>query len=513
MTTPFHAPPQALTALAENAPQPIWCVDVSFTLTWSNLNFRQYLEPEGVHLLPHFMELYAKALKGYAVFSDESFEVKNRLRHFAASLYPLRDADRVNGVAVMLRDTTTQTQLASDVEALRHEVNRAAAGHVRAVIQQQLAVADRLTSIGTLAAGVSHEINNPLAAVLVNLQLAQEDVQALDAIGAAPDIVVHLREELRDAIAACDRVKHIVRDLKTFARNADRENDGPVNVHPVLELSMRMAANHIRHRAKLHRHLEPVPAVLGNEARLGQVFLNLLVNAAQAIPEGNADRNEIKVATRVGQSGQVVVEISDTGCGIPSDNLSRIWDPFFTTKPPGEGTGLGLSISHQIVVELGGDITVKSDVGQGTTFTVTLPATQVVALVRPVRADAGTPRRGRVLSVDDEPMVGTLVRRILSSQHDVEAVTSAADVVERVKAGERWDVILCDVMMPQMTGVELYWQLHAVAPELTQRIIFLTAGAFTTSARTFMEQVENERLEKPFDAQALRTLVNRHVAV
>jgi CheY-like chemotaxis protein len=253
--------------------------------------------------------------------------------------------------------------------------------------------------------------------------------------------------------------------------------------------------------------------VLGNEARLGQVFLNLLVNAAQAIPEGNADKNEIRVATRVGPSGQVVVEIADTGCGIAPENLTRIWDPFFTTKPPGEGTGLGLSISHQIIAELGGDIAVKSAVDLGTTFTVTLPATQVVALVRPVSADAGTPRRGRVLSVDDEPMVGTLVRRILSSQHDVEAVTSAADVVERAKAGERWDVILCDVMMPQMTGVELYWRLHAFAPELTKRIIFLTAGAFTSSARTFMEQVQNERLEKPFDAQALRTLVNRHVAV
>jgi len=340
MTAPTGLPPQALTALAENAPQAIWCVDAACAVTWSNLHFKQHLESAGAHGGGHFKELYAKALQGHAVFSDESFEIRGQLRHFAASLYPLREGDKVTSVAVMLRDTTVQAKLASDVEALRLEVDRAAGERVRAVIQQQLTVADRLTSVGTLAAGVSHEINNPLAAVMVNLQLAQEDVETLEEKKVAPDIVAHLREELRDAIAACDRVKHIVRDLKTFARNADRETDGPVNVHQVLELSMRMAANEIRHRAKLTRRLDPVPAVLGNEARLGQVFLNLLVNAAQAISEGNAEKNEITVATSTGPSGQVIVDISDTGTGIAPENLARIFDPFFTTKPPGEGTGL-----------------------------------------------------------------------------------------------------------------------------------------------------------------------------
>jgi signal transduction histidine kinase/CheY-like chemotaxis protein len=507
-----YEPPQALTALAELAPNPIWCVDTASALIWSNAFFRQHVEPSGVHMTPHFRELYGKALLGHAVFADEPIDIRGQAREFAATLYPLRDGGALKGVWISLRDMTLELQLASDVEALRAQVDQAAAERVRAVIQQQLTVADRLTSVGTLAAGVSHEINNPLAAVMVNLQLAQEDVDTLKDKGVAPDIVGHLEEELRDAIAACERVKGIVRDLKTFARNSDRESDGPVNIHQVLELSMRMAQNEIRHRAKLRRVLDPVPAVMGNEARLGQVFLNLLVNAAQAIPEGNADANEIAVITRTGPAGQVIVEVCDTGDGIPADNLPRIFDPFFTTKPPGEGTGLGLSISHQIVTALGGAIAVKSEQSKGTTFTVTLPPTAAMALVAPEVSDAHSDRRARVLSIDDEPMVGAFVRRILSAQHDVDAVTSAAAALTRIKAGERWDVILCDVMMPQMSGVELYWQIHALAPELAKKIIFLTAGAFTSSARSFMEMVPNARLEKPFDAQALRALVNRHVA-
>jgi CheY-like chemotaxis protein len=371
-------------------------------------------------------------------------------------------------------------------------------------------LADRLTSVGTLAAGVAHEINNPLAAVLVNLQLAQEDTESLGGKGVEPGIVEHLREELRDAAAACDRVKNIIRDLKVFARNSERDASGPVNVHQVLELSMRMASNEIRHRAKLTKNLEAVGSVHGNEARLGQVFLNLLVNAAQAIEEGNADGNEICVTARQGREGFVEIEVTDTGCGIPPENLTRIFDPFFSTKPTGEGMGLGLSIAHQIVSSMGGQIAVKSDRAKGTTFTVTLPTVPPVALVTSDDLhDVSPARRGKVLSVDDEPMVGTFVRRVLGPQHEVEIATSAIAALERIKSGAVYDVILCDVMMPQMTGLDLYWELQNFSTAQAKRMVFLTAGAFTASARAFFELTTNPRLEKPFDAQALRVIVNR----
>ena len=206
----------------------------------------------------------------------------------------------------------------------------------------------------------------------------------------------------------------------------------------------------------------------------------------------------------------VEVEVSDTGCGITPENLPHIFDPFFSTKPTGEGMGLGLSIAHQIVTSMGGTIAVRTEVAKGSAFTVSLPAAATVTLVTSPDAGDHLPvHPGKILSIDDEPMVGTFVRRILAGQHEVEVVTSAIAALERIKSGERYDVILCDVMMPQMSGLDLYWELHNVAADQAKRMVFLTAGAFTASSRAFFELTTNPRLEKPFDAQALRLLVNR----
>ncbi|MBL8950561.1 MAG: response regulator [Myxococcaceae bacterium] len=502
----MSAPADVLLAIASNIAQPIWSVNAKNELTWSNRHFEEHFGA-AFAADAHWLPLYQRALETkQPVHGDESIEVGGQQRQFAISIFPVGDQ-----VAAMCRETTTQMKLYSANERLlREAAERASAERVRATIQQQMMLADRLTSVGTLAAGVAHEINNPLAAVLVNLQLAQEDTEALAEKGVEKDTVEHLRDELRDAAAACDRVKHIIRDLKVFARNSERDAAGPINVHQVLELSMRMAQNEIRHRARLVKNLDAVAAVHGNEARLGQVFLNLLVNAAQAIEDGNAEGNEIRVTARSGREGFVEVEVSDTGCGITPENLPHIFDPFFSTKPTGEGMGLGLSIAHQIVTSMGGTIAVRTEVGKGSAFMVSLPAAATVTLVTSPEAGDHLPvHRGKILSIDDEPMVGTFVRRILSSQHEVEVVTSALAALERIKGGERYDVILCDVMMPQMSGLDLYWELHNVAADLAKRMVFLTAGAFTASSRAFFELTTNPRLEKPFDAQALRLLVNR----
>jgi signal transduction histidine kinase len=497
---------QLLAAVAEKASLPIWVIDADGKLGWSNASYARFLPASFAEDAP-WKPLYDRArASGQPVLSDESFDVGGQPRDFAVSVYPVGER-----VAVVCRETTAQMKLYSGNDRLQREADeRAASERVRATIQQQMLLADRLTSVGTLASGVAHEINNPLAAVLVNLQLAIEDVAELAKRNVAPELVGHLEEELQDAAAACDRVKNIIRDLKVFARNSERDATGPVNVQQVLELSLRMATSEIVQRAKVVKNIETVAAVNGNEARLGQVFLNLLMNAAQAIPEGRPDLHEIRVTARNVSEGRVEVEISDTGVGIPPENLPRIFDPFFSTKPTGEGMGLGLSIAHQIVTSMGGTLTARSEHGRGATFTVTLPTSPSVMLVTaPLGGDELPLRRGRLLSVDDEPMVGTFVRRMLASQHDVDVVTSGQAALERIKAGERYDLILCDVMMPQMSGLDLYWELHRIDPSLAKRMVFLTAASFTPSSRAFFELTANPRIEKPFDARELRLLVNR----
>jgi two-component system NtrC family sensor kinase len=249
------------------------------------------------------------------------------------------------------------------------------------MLEQSLLQADRLAALGTLSAGVAHEVSNPLGYVTSNLNFASKTVAevlgSLKKGEGGPDpawletVLQDCADALSEAREGTTRIRHVVSDLKTFARGAD-QGGGGADVRRALEAALNMARLEIRHRAQLVKHLEAVPPVRGSEARLGQVFLNLLLNAAQAIPEGAPDTNRVEV--RLSAEDQwVVVELEDTGAGIPPELLKRIFDPFFSTKPAGVGTGLGLSICHGIVTEMGGEITVKSSVGQGTCFRVRLP--------------------------------------------------------------------------------------------------------------------------------------------
>ena len=234
----------------------------------------------------------------------------------------------------------------------------------------RLQIADRMASVGTLAAGVAHEINNPLAYVMSNVGYALEAMRAaakalsegratLDSVAG---VIAECGGALGEAQDGAERVRNIVRDLKVFSRAEDDERTS-VRLDRVLQAALNLADTEIRYRARLVTDLASTPPVHANESRLAQVFLNLLVNAAQAIPEGRPGDNEIFVGTRVGPTGRAIVEIRDTGCGIPAENRQRIFDPFFTTKPVGVGTGLGLAICHGIVTALGGDIEVESEAG------------------------------------------------------------------------------------------------------------------------------------------------------
>lgn len=386
-------------------------------------------------------------------------------------------------------------------------------------MQAELMVSDRMASVGTLAAGVAHEINNPLAAAMANLDYLREGVAVLEAERPTAERAEWLRarfvEPLADAQEAAERVRRIVRDLTTLSRSPATEQQWSVDVNAVLESSLRMARNEIRHRAELLKTLGDVPPVRANEARLGQVFLNLIVNAAQALPAGRVAQNQIRVATR--RSGtNVVVEVGDTGAGIAPDNLERIFDAFYTTKTIGEGTGLGLAICRRIVSDIGGTLTVCSTLGVGSTFSVTIPM-ETALEAKPdteqmSQAAVVTPQNtlaGRLLLIDDEDIVARCVQRSLATVYDFVRVSSAADAITLLESGATFDVILCDIMMPNVTGIDLYKRLVQTAPDQARRMMFMTGGAFTADASNFLAGSDVVMLAKPFGASELRAAVGR----
>ncbi len=277
----------------------------------------------------------------------------------------------------------------------------------------------------------------------------------------------------------------------------------------ILELSIKLANNEIRHRAHLTRDFGGVPSVCANEGQLGQVFLNLLVNAAQSITEGAATRNEIRAVTRTNQNGDAVIEIHDTGAGFSDEIRARIFQPFFTTKPVGSGTGLGLSICHGIVASHGGSIEAESTIGKGSVFRVVLPATTVSPRTRssiPPRLAARP--TGRFLVIDDEVAIARTYCRLLGTDQCVTCL-SGAEALAMLRAGERFDAILCDVMMPETSGLDVYNALLSIEPEQTKRMIFVTGGAFTNRARHFLASLPNSVIQKPFETAYLFGCVER----
>jgi two-component system, cell cycle sensor histidine kinase and response regulator CckA len=380
-------------------------------------------------------------------------------------------------------------------------------------MEVKLLEADRLTALGVLSAGVAHEINNPLAYVLLNLEYLKRE---LPKAAGDPARLEALMVRVNDACHGADRVASIVRDLRTFARGEETGRQ-PVSLEAVIEGAINITSPELRQRARLERRYQTVPAVDGNAGRLEQVFMNLLLNAAQAFPSDSVeDDNLIRVSLRA-EGDRVVAEVADNGPGIAPELLGRVFDPFFTTKPVGVGTGLGLPICRGIVQTHGGEIHVDSRPGQGACITVILPASKHSPIVprksdRSSRDVAGPRVRGRVLIVDDESVVAHTLNVLLSGEHELVIAQSGAEALEVLERGSSFDVVLCDLMMPGMTGMELFEVLRREYPALAPHVVFMTGGVSVPRIREFLDSVSNPKLEKPFDVAELRRLLHKLVA-
>jgi signal transduction histidine kinase len=401
-------------------------------------------------------------------------------------------------------------------------------------LEAQLAQADRLSSMGMLAAGVAHEINNPLAYILCNLQSLGEDMPRLldalrrfqwrlsdklsgdildellgaDAEEFNPAMLDDIQDRLKDALEGTYRIRNVSRSLGAFSR-VEKDKLVLINLVHVIEVALNMAFNEIKYRARLVKdYSRNLPLVFGSEGRLGQVFLNLLINATHAIDEGDIQNNEIRVSTWV-ENGWVFAQVRDTGSGIASENIDKLFEPFFTTKKIGVGSGLGLAISKDIVEGYGGSIEVESEVGKGSCFTIRLPVQDEEAISTDDHPDESLTEifRGRILIIDDEEGILVAMARMIC-EHETVLVSSGAEAKQVIDGDQAFDLVLCDMMMPDISGMDLHRWLTEHHPVLARQLIFVTGGAFTPRARDYLSTVDNVCLEKPFDENIFKRIVN-----
>jgi PAS domain S-box-containing protein len=462
MTALGHANDR-LTPLAkawEQAWDPIEICDADGLVNFVNPAFDRAIRKSGPSLQGETSQIIVQNPEILAVLQSGTSSTETRsiadtetgqVREYQVTLSPVTDEQgKLSRIVIIHRDIT---------ERLEHE---------REVMQL-----DRLASLGTMAAGMAHEINNPLTYIQANLQQIVEVLPG----GSVSD-----RKDLEILAAECltgiRRIAEIVSSLQDGAR-PNHSKVGPVELKDLVESCLRVVEHEISRKAvlDLKMPLEPV-YVEGNEAKLSQVLINLILNGVAAMESARADSNRLSIRIRH-EKGAVLLEVSDTGAGITRENLNKIFNPFYTTKPVGEGLGLGLAISYRIITGMGGTIVATSEAGIGSTFRVSLRA------LAPVLSNASGGKdplpssavASRILIIDDLPAIGRALARILRS-HDVTCVHTVDEALRQIKDRD-FDVVLCDIMMPVMTGLELRALIQKTHPALAERFIFVTGGIFS----------------------------------
>ncbi len=400
----------------------------------------------------------------------------------------------------------------------------------RKELQLRLDRSNRMASLGTLAAGVAHEINNPLTFITANLQGLEEDLPELvDQVKRLMGLISRdvgpqqatrwfrqagledleapadrLLARTRDAVEGAIRVRDIVQDLDTYAR-VDPGRPGRVELSRAIELAQTMCRHELKRGVAIDIDLGDLPPVFGEEGRLSQVFLNLIVNAAQA----GAQLIQLRARPT---AEEIVVEVTDDGPGMPPEVLDRIFEPFFTTKEPGRGTGLGLAITREIVAGYGGSLDAASQPGRGTTVRVCLPISleeedETVIDEAPVPIDDRGEIRRRILLIDDERQLVDAYAMLLEKDYEVLTACTGQDALERLQEPGIFDAVICDLIMPDLDGMGIHAWLEVNRPELVDRLIWMTGGAVGQQAKDFLEESPNLVLKKPVDIHHLRGLL------
>ncbi|MFK7992372.1 MAG: ATP-binding protein [Sandaracinaceae bacterium] len=353
--------------------------------------------------------------------------------------------------------------------------------------------AQRLAAVGEVAAGVAHEINNPAAFAMLNCRVIHEQI-GTGRVGRDPEATRVVEEALADTQEGLARIASVARDLRQFWRVDEREVV-ELDVNDVVRNTLSRLNNELRHRARVELSLErSVPRVAMQRGKLEQVLTNLLLNAAQAIVEGHAEANLVRVETHAQEDG-IVISVSDTGHGMDESTLARVFEPFFSTKPADQGAGLGLALTAEILAAHGGQIDAASNVGEGTRFDVRLPLDTGMT-PRPGSTPPVLPAGKRILVIDDDPGMVRAYRRMLRNRAAV-VVESGGEALALLEEDPEFDVIVCDLMMPDVDGPAVHRALAERAPHLAARMVFCTGGAFTPRMRAFVAAIDNEVLDKP----------------
>lgn len=377
----------------------------------------------------------------------------------------------------------------------------------------ELAHHDRLSTVGLLAAGVGHEINNPCGAILANTEMVRD---AIEQVLAQPRFrqgeVFHRRagdwlDALGDTLGATRRIGSIVRSLNVFSR---RTSDGsaplPTNLNTEVETVLRLVGKEVRLQAHVELDLgADVPDVLAPPFAMTQVVSNLVVNALQSLEASHADptNRRLHILTAADEDS-VLLEVTDNGSGIPPDVLGRVFDPFFTTKPVGSGTGLGLSITRELVHRCGGEVFVESERDRGATFRVILPIERTLPRrVRPMSEAPPPMLRHRVLLVDDDYALLRAMTRSLQEHLECVAETSGEAAIARIRAGEHFDAVLLDVVMPGIDGVDTWKAIGAISPEIARRTVFMSGGVRVEERRSALHDSGQPLLPKPTELSAI----------
>ncbi len=391
--------------------------------------------------------------------------------------------------------------VSAEIDGERVVIANGRTSHERDELERQLRLADRLSSLGTMAAGVAHEINNPIAYIAANLEFCVAELEGDDAR-------VEELEAIQSAIGGTHRIARIVKDLGTFARYESAGSDSPGEVKHALDIALGIARSTLRHSVTINNEVpDGLPLVTCDTGQLSQVLLNFLINAADAMPEGRDASDNCVTVSASRADGVVSVAVIDNGLGMEPDEVEKAFDPFFTTKDVGEGTGLGLSICHTIIERAGGTVRIESEPERGTTITFEIPIsrTPVVQITEEV---AAAPEGLSLLLIDDDPMVVRSTQRLLGLTYAVVTATSGSAAIEAMK-GQDFDAVICDVMMPDMNGLELYDWVTEHKPMLAGRFVYFTGGAIGGSVQEALQTASIPVISKPLNRRQLDEVLVR----